>query len=186
MRPPTITMTPTRKPANVATRGVRGRPGARGRPRARQRARDRQRQHDRREPPDQHGDPERDVVPGSVGRQPGEGGAVVLGDRRVGVGDLGQPVQAGVQDRVRARFEQQRRRGEGQHHDRDREHVGDDQLHRGGPDLLAEELRGAADHQAGDEHRHRRAGSPAAPPRPVRRAEPRPPAGTRSPSGFHR
>ena len=101
---------------------------------------------------------ERDAERAGVGavrleeaRVAGERRAVVVALRRVGVERLGEALRAAVVDRRRAPLRADRERGGHEHHHRHGDRAEDRQLDLARLDLLAEELRRAPDHQAGDE-----------------------------------
>ena len=86
--------------------------------------------------------------------EPGERAAVVVAGRGVGVEHLGQPVRAGVGQRGgQLRRLGQRRAGAEQHHGGHGQQRDRRGRHLPAAELLAQVLRGAPDHQPGQEHR---------------------------------
>ena len=121
-----------------------------------ERAGDGQRGDDEEEPTDQHREAEGGVVPIGGAGEPAEGGAVVVAGRGERVGHLREPMRVPLvpgEDRRERRVQQHRGAGEPEDHERHRQDVQHHQLHLGGLDLLAEELRRAAHHEPRDEHR---------------------------------
>ena len=104
---------------------------------------------------DQHADPERRVEPvRCCPTRPGERRAVVVRRRRERVDHLGEAVRTRVEDRLHRRVHDHRRRPRSTRiTSGTSEEVEHDELHLGALDLLAEVLRRASDHEAGDEHR---------------------------------
>ena len=119
----------------------------------RQRTRDGDHRHDHQEAADEHREADGRVVEERVRTDPGERRAVVAGRRRIGIEDLAEAVRAGVGGTGQAGIDHG---GDGaEAKDRQRQDQDGEQrhLHFLGLDLLAEILRRAADHEAGDEHR---------------------------------
>ena len=120
-----------------------------------QRAGDGQHRHDHAEAAEPHRQRQQHVVEGRVGRQAGEGAAVVVGGRAKRVQHFGEAVRARVERCRRGRPRSSPRRAVPQQHQQRRDEDGDrDHLHLVRLDLLAQVLGRAADHQPGDEHRH--------------------------------
>ena len=94
-----------------------------------------------------------DVVPGRVGVESGEGGAVVAGRRRIGVENFRQAVRALIAEARQRRGQHRGDGGEAEDGDRQDQQGQHGQLDLARLDLLAQKLRRAADHQTGDEHR---------------------------------
>ncbi len=119
----------------------------------RDRAGDREHGDHHAEASEEHRDGGEHVVEDRVRSEPTEGAAVVVRGRGHRVEDLAEAVRAGVRDALLARLGDHRDRGEDEH---DRSRDEDDErrhLHLVGLDLLAEVLRGAADHEARHEDR---------------------------------
>ena len=86
------------------------------------------------------------------GPVPGEGAAVVVPLRGVGVESLAEAVGARVVDRRQAQVGDDGDRGHDQHHARDEERADGCELDLARLDLLPKVLRRPSHHQAGDEH----------------------------------
>ena len=98
-------MTPTSMPTNSGLLGVQRARARRHRLLSGQRSGQAEGEDLRREPAEQHHDAADRVVPGGVGGQAGEGGAVVVGHRGERVHDLGQAVRARVEYRCLRRLQ---------------------------------------------------------------------------------
>ena len=133
-------------------RGREGAGGSRHDLLGRQRAGNRHGRDDHPEAADQHGDGAGDVVPERVAGQAGEGRAVVAGLRGVGIEHLGEAVRARVRHRGDGRGDHDGGRRPAQIHQRQDQDGEHGHLDLPGLDLLADVLRRAPDHQAGDEH----------------------------------
>ena len=131
-------------------------------------------QDDRQEPAEHHRQAERGVVPLGVDGDAGERRAVVVGRGGERVQHFRQPVRTGVEHPGPLPGQRHRDRGAGQHEQRRDQEIACGELDLARVDLLAEVLRGAADHQAGDEHRdHREDRACRTGPSRCRRAPPR-------------
>ncbi len=114
-----------------------------------------QREHedDRQEPAEHHRQAECGVVPNGVHADAREGRAVVVGRGGERVEHLRKAVRAGVEHACALAGHRHRDGGSCQHEQRGDQEVRCGELDLARSDLLAEVLRCAADHQAGDEHR---------------------------------